>query len=61
MKKYTLYWKSGDREVVSGDSIANAFSSSGYGAGALRALDFFLNGDVDEYRYDKDQHKWVRK
>jgi hypothetical protein len=40
--KFLLYWRgSGDVELVEGSTIAEAFSNAGYGAGALRALDYY--------------------
>ena len=41
MKKYKLYWLTGETEIVKGTSISDAFSKAGYGAGALAALDYY--------------------
>lgn len=59
MKTYTFYWLSGEREVLEGTSIANAFYEAGYDSGALRALDFVLNGDVDDYVWEGG--KWISR
>lgn len=40
MPKFKLYWLDGKEEVVEGSSIADAFTKAGYGAGAIRALDY---------------------
>jgi hypothetical protein len=61
MKKFTLYWKTGQREVVKGDTIAHAMMLAGYGGGALGALDFFAHGDDDGYVWDSQKHNWVSK
>jgi hypothetical protein len=58
MKKFTLYWLTGKREVISGDSIADAFTRAGYSAGAIGALDFYYNGDNQDYVWDKDKRNW---
>jgi len=49
MKKYTHYWLDGKREVVTGMDAADAMTKAGYGNGALRALDFWANGDCTDY------------
>ena len=42
MSKFVLHWHGGKRtDTVEGDDIAQAFTRHGYGAGALRALDFY--------------------
>ena len=44
MKTYTLFWLSGESEIVKGNNLAEAMTLSGYGAGALGALDFYSQG-----------------
>ena len=51
--KFRLYWdikdpKTGEQktEIVEGDNIADAFTHAGYGAGAMRALDWY--GPIDK-------------
>lgn len=41
MKKFKLYWLDSTEEEVTGHDIADAFTHSGYGAGALSALDYY--------------------
>ena len=41
MKKFRLHWLSGRTEEITGTSIADAFTKAGYGAGAMRALDWY--------------------
>jgi len=37
-KTFTLYWRTGTREVVTGKDTADAMTRAGYGGGATRAL-----------------------
>jgi hypothetical protein len=60
-RQFTLYWLTGDREVIQGSTIESAFTSAGYSAGASRALDFYAHGDNHEYTWDKDKVTWVEK
>lgn len=57
-KKFTLYWLDGKKEIIEGTSVTDAFAKAGYGGGASRALDFWTNGDDNEYIF-KDK-KWLR-
>lgn len=41
MKTFTLYWLDGLTEQIFGYDIADAFRRAGYGAGALKALDYY--------------------
>ena len=41
MKKFVLYWLSGEQQIVEGHDIADAFRRAGYGGGAVRALDYY--------------------
>jgi hypothetical protein len=41
MNTYILHWLDGKTETVKGSDIADAFSRAGYGAGAIRALDWY--------------------
>lgn len=63
MKKniYTFYWLTGDKDILSGYDPADALNNAGYGAGALRALDFYKAGDNNEYVWDTESHKWKNK
>lgn len=60
MNTYTLFWLTGDREIVKGTDPADAMNRSGYGNGALRALDFFSRGDDKEYTWDTENKKWSK-
>jgi len=39
--KFRYYWFTGNVEILSGKDSADALNKAGYGAGALRALDYF--------------------
>jgi len=58
MKKFTLYWLRGDKTLVEGKTISEAFSKAGYGNGAIPALDFYSEGHIDEYKYIN--HRWTK-
>lgn len=58
--KFTLYWRTGDREVVQGRTIAEAMTMAGYSGGVLRALDFHASGETNEYAWDAKTREWNR-
>lgn len=45
MKEFTLFWLTGKSEIVKGSDPANAMTLDGYSNGAVRALDFYAQGD----------------
>lgn len=57
-EQFTLYWRTGSREVVSGRNIAEAMTLAGYGGGAVSALDFYAKGNSHEYEWDTTTHEW---
>lgn len=61
-KTFTLFWLNGKSETAEGETIDKAFTNAGYGNGALRALDFYADGDVrDEWEFDKEKRTWKSK
>ena len=60
-KKFTLYWRAVQREVITGRTRAAAFTQAGYGAGAMAALDFHADGDNHEYEWNSKSREWVKK
>jgi hypothetical protein len=58
MNKYTLFWRTGNRQVVTGPDAASAMNNAGIGRGALAALDFFAEGEVHGYVWDKASRSW---
>ena len=60
--QWTLYWLTGERQVVEGDQIHTAMNNSGIGAGALAALDFYREGAEDHgYRWSSDDRRWTKE
>lgn len=58
MKTFTLYWLTGDKETVQGMDIADAVRRSGYGGGAMAALDFWEEGTSENWSWDSAARKW---
>jgi len=59
---FTLYWLTGETQVVAGPDIATAMNNAGIGAGALGALDFHAEGAPDpDWYWNADKHSWRRK
>lgn len=59
-KVYTLFWLTGNSEIVEGDTISEALNGAGYSAGALRALDFYSEGDkIGDYSWVSSSRSWV--
>ena len=56
-KVFTIFWISGDKEVVKGPTIKEAFVSAGYGGGAISAIDFFVEGEDDQYVFINGEWK----
>lgn len=56
-KQFTFYWLDGKKEILTGMSPLGCLNRAGYGAGAMRALDFCVEGDNNNYVW-KDG-KWV--
>ena len=51
MKTFTFYWLDGKRDVLIGSNSADALNRAGYGQGAISALDFWCEGDNQEYAF----------
>lgn len=59
--RWSLYWFTGDRQIVEGPDIATAMNCAGIGAGALAALDFYVKESEDQgYRWLAEERRWVR-
>lgn len=62
MKSFTLFWLTGESEIVKGETISQAVTLAGYSQGALRVLDFYGNGDIrEEYMWDNETKNWNKK
>ena len=57
---YTLYWLTGDREVVTGDTPAQAMTLAGYSGSSVKALDFYEHGDSHSYLWNKQLRTWEK-
>lgn len=59
MNTYTIFWLTGEIQIVSGDKPHEAMNNAGICAGAIRAMDFYANGDQREkYKWNKEKHTW---
>lgn len=54
-RKFILHWLDGSTNVVYGHTIAQAFTNAGYGAGAVRALDYWE--EVKDKQDDNNENK----
>ena len=61
MKTYIFYWRDGKISIGKGNTTEDAFTRLGYGAGAIRALDFHEQSETQNYTWDKEKHDWVKK
>lgn len=60
LEYFTLYWIHGERKVIKGTSIEDAFTKAGYGVGAIPAIDWYDNGVSETHRWDKENKTWVK-
>jgi hypothetical protein len=58
---YTIYWRMNDKTVITGTSFANAMNNAGYGAGTVSAIDFYEDGENDDYVWNQTTRNWDRK
>jgi len=59
---FTLFWLTGEYEILKGKTLSEAMNNAGYGLGSLRALDFYANGDeTNNWKWDKEKHTWMKK
>lgn len=59
--KFTFFWLTGRKEVLSGQNPADALNKAGYGSSALIALDFYSKGEDDSYRWNLREGCWIKK
>ena len=59
--EFTFYWLNGEREVLYGTWPGDALNHSGYGNGALPALDFWAHGNNRNYTWNKKKKEWIKK
>jgi hypothetical protein len=58
MKKFTIFWLTGERDVFEGDTPAHAMMLAGYGSGSTKAIDFYAEGDNNDYIWNKGERCW---
>jgi len=58
LDRYTFFWIGGRRTMCEGHGPADALTRAGYGNGALKALDFYMPGDIKDYVWDKETQNW---
>lgn len=56
---FTLFWRNGDRSVIYGNDIQDAYTKAGYGGGSIRALDWYANGITESHYWDKKRKQWL--
>lgn len=62
MNTYTIFWLTGDTQIVTGNKPQEAMNNAGIGAGALRAMDFYAEGDQrDNWEWDAKNRTWIKK
>jgi hypothetical protein len=63
MQEYTFFWLDGTSELLKGASMADAANRAGYGAGAVKAIDFIAEGDKrNQYEWrGKPENSWYKK
>jgi hypothetical protein len=60
-KTYTIFWLTGETQQIKGYDAASAFNNAGIGQGALRAVDFYLEGiEIKDYVWSKENHTWEK-
>ncbi|WNM68804.1 hypothetical protein SEA_SOOS_74 [Gordonia phage Soos] len=60
--KFTLFWRTGDAEIIEGPTPEAAMNNAGIGAGALPALDFWARGDkLDDYEWSAEDRDWKQR
>ena len=59
MNWYTVYWLHGERSVICGVTIEDAFVHAGYSGGAVNAVDWYNVGVSETHWYNKEEKKWV--
>lgn len=57
---FTIYWRHGQRQVVQGETVDQAFNSAGIGDGAIAAIDWYDNGVTDTHVF-VGNNQWVKK
>ena len=60
MNTFTLYWKTGLKDILIGSSITQAFRSSVFSEDALDVVQLYTDDTNDKvFRWDSEALKWV--
>lgn len=59
VKRFTFFWMDGNRDVFDGNSPEDALNKAGYGVGAIRGLDFYAEGERNEWAWFKSKG-WIK-
>ena len=59
MKDFIIYWKTGDREAIRGETARDAFRSAGYHFAALAGVYAIDTFDGPGYTWSNDTEGWV--
>jgi hypothetical protein len=60
LKQYVIFWLDGKKTDIEGKDEKDAFTKSGYGNGAVRAVDFIGYKETENnYSWDKEKRSWV--
>lgn len=57
-KTFTVYWRTGERQEIQGQTQAQAMSLAGYSSGAIAAVDFICEGNNEEYEWNGTTREW---
>jgi hypothetical protein len=57
-KKFTLYWLTGKKEVITGNNLLDACMKAGYSNGTIKALDFYSKDENNDYLWNKVTRNW---
>lgn len=58
MKVFAFYWLDGRMSLIRRETVKDAFSSLGYGGGAINAIDSYSSGKPSHY-FCRDTREWI--
>lgn len=61
--QFILYFIAGGTQIIEGDTIEQAFAKAGYGAGAIRSVDWYDTWDASAgptHTWNTKTKQWVR-
>ena len=51
-------WRNGQRDLVNGPTVEQAFTNAGFGGGSMAAIDFYAHGDDHKYVWNASTREW---